>query len=623
MTRNMSFNLPRNVPQFDDQQRNLEDVYYSHTKRGGRELPMYKDKPFNWAGPSQSGPIWRKKRVFAGLILLVLGFLFWRNTERHKRPGRSKWAWKSKSGMNWESRAEEVKDAFDMSWNRYVKCAWGKDRFAPVSKKSERIGDAGMGLFTVGALDTLILMNKTAELSKARDWVATFLTGDQNVEVDIFEIGTKVLGGLLAANYLTTNSPAHGSDENDEHSGLGEDLYIEKATDLADRLLGGFDSPTKVPYPSVNLETRKGSGKIVSTGFAGNMQLELRDLTKNAGEIFFWNSAETVAEALASLSRSGLVISTLAPASRRLELSEPTIDGSTIGYYEAVLKQYLQTSKQESIYFDLWNEAMKTIKQKYIAYTRYTNLPVLATSPVKSDSDSVRMSEASCSLPGLIGLSLTSGRSILSARQAKSWSKEKEAELDFAKKLLKTCWAIHTSQPTGLSPIEVSILVRERATAEAEKEIPLATNREISAVVGAKAHHQAPATLESLYYLFTITGDETYRKWGWDLFTAYRNHTLGPSGEGFYGLDDVTMVPPKTADRLNDLWFSKTLKFFYLLFSDQHAVELDKVVFNSAGHILPRFKLQRNLKTGWRRKGTPVKEPGTGGDVDGQHSVQH
>ena len=509
-----------------------------------------------------------------------------------------------------------------MSWNRYVKYAWGKDRLAPISKESRRMGDAGMGLFTVGALDTLMLMNKTAGVSKARDWIATFLTGDQNVEVDIYEMGTKVLGGLLAANYLVTDGAAHSKDEDDGQSGLGEDLYIEKATDLADRLLGGFETPTRVPYPSVNLETRKGSGKMVATGCAGGMQLELRDLTKNAGETFFWKSAETVAEALASMARSGLVSAILGPASRRVELSEPVINGSTIGYYETILKQYLQTSKQEPIYLDLWNEAMTTIKQEYVAYTRYTNLPVIATSPVNSDYGSVRMSEASCSLPGLIGLSLTSGRSVLSARQSKAWSKEKEAEMEFAKGLLQTCWAIHTSQPTGLSPIEVSVLIREPVTAESDKEIPLATNMEISAVVGAEAHYQAPATLESLYYLYAITGNETYRKWGWDLFTAYRNHTLGASGEGFYGLDDVTIIPPKIADRLNDLWFSKTLKFFYLLFSDKHGVELDKVVFNPAGHILPRFKLRRGLKTGWRRKTAPAKGSKTGDDGDGPHNVQ-
>ena len=458
----MSFKLPRNVPEFDDHQRSLEDVYFSHTKRNGKDLPMYKDKPFNWSAPSQPTPPWRKKRVLLMLLLLVLGYLFWQNNNKNQKPGRSRWAWKSKSGIDWDRRAEEVKTAFDLSWNRYVKYGWGKDRFAPISKATQRIGDAGMGLFAVGVLDTLMIMNKTAELSKARDWVATFLTADQNVDVDTYEIMTKVVGGLLAANYLVETSEQE-TDDGEESHGLGEDLYIEKATDFADRLLAGFKSPTEIPFPTVNLDTRKGSGKIMLAGLAGAMQLESRDLTKNAGEAFFWQSAEVVAEALATLSRSGLVSSSLAPTSRRIELSETLINGQTIGYYEMLLKQHLQTSKQEPLYLELWNEALATIKQKYVAYTRYTNLPVIASVPYKADSDSVRMEEATCVLPGLIALSLTSGRTLLSARQLKSWTAEKDAELEFAKQLIKTCWTIYTSQPTGLAPTEVSVLEIGRA----------------------------------------------------------------------------------------------------------------------------------------------------------------
>ena len=616
----MSFKFPRNVPEFDDHQRSLEDVYFSHTKRDGRDLPMYKDKPFNWSPPRQSTPPWRKKRVLLIVVLLVFGYLFWQNNDKNQKSGRSKWAWKSKSGINWDARAEEVKTAFDLSWNRYVKYGWGKDRFAPISKATERIGDAGMGLFAVGVLDTLMIMNKTAELSKARDWVATFLTADQNVDVDAYEIMTKVVGGLLAANYLLEAPDQESEEEQDSH-GLGEDLYIEKAIDFADRILGGFKSPTDIPFQYVNLDTRKGSGKTTTSGNAGAMQLELRDLTKNAGEVFFWEAAETVAETLASLLQSGMVPSSLGSTSRRVELSETAVDGNSIGYYEILLKQYLQTSKQEPLYLELWNEALTTIKQRHIAYTRYTNLPVIASLPYKSDSDSVRMAEATCSLPGLIALSLTSGRKVFSLKKLSKWTPEQEAELDFAKQLIKTCWTVHTSQPTGLAPMEVSVLVHGDTPAEDSKEAPSITSKDITASQGAEGNFQAPATLESLYYMYTITGDETYRKWGWELFTAYRNHTLGASGEGFYGLDDVTIVPPKIANRFNDLWFSKSLKFFYLLFSDDNQIALDKVVFNPAGHVLPRFKLQRGLKTGWKRKSTGGAEAKS--FDSGEHNTQH
>ena len=47
---------------------------------------------------------------------------------------------------------------------------------------------------------------------------------------------------------------------------------------------------------------------------------------------------------------------------------------------------------------------------------------------------------------------------------------------------------------------------------------------------------------------------------------------------------------------------AETLKYFYLLFSPDHILPLDTIVFNTEAHIFPRFKLDRGLKTGWTRK---------------------
>ena len=47
---------------------------------------------------------------------------------------------------------------------------------------------------------------------------------------------------------------------------------------------------------------------------------------------------------------------------------------------------------------------------------------------------------------------------------------------------------------------------------------------------------------------------------------------------------------------------AETLKYFYLLFSPNHLLSIDKIVFNTEAHIFPRFKLARGLKTGWTRR---------------------
>ena len=174
----------------------------------------------------------------------------------------------------------------------------GYDEFKPVSKKGAQMIENGMGWIITDALDTLMLMNMTKELSHAREWVSTSLSYDQDHDVNTFETTIRMLGGLLAAHYLSTEFPdmapipvAQGSP--------GEDLYLEKATDLADRLLGAYESNSGVPYASVNLKTRKGipshaDSGASSTAEATSLQLEMKYLSKLTGEKLYWDKAEKV-----------------------------------------------------------------------------------------------------------------------------------------------------------------------------------------------------------------------------------------------------------------------------------------------------------------------------------------
>jgi hypothetical protein len=61
------------------------------------------------------------------------------------------------------------------------------------------------------------------------------LLWNQDKDVNLFECTIRVLGGLLSAHALT-----------------GDALYKDKATDLGDRLMYAFGSPSKVP-PSILL----------------------------------------------------------------------------------------------------------------------------------------------------------------------------------------------------------------------------------------------------------------------------------------------------------------------------------------------------------------------------------
>ena len=175
----------------------------------------------------------------------------------------------------------------------------GMDEYHPLTKKGKQMTPTGMGWIIVDALDTLMIMNLTSRLSHAREWISTSLNYNQDHEVNTFETTIRMLGGLLSAHYLSTEYPDMAPLAEDDPGKPGEDLYLEKAADLADRLLGAFDTNSGVPMASVNLQTLKGipshdDGGASSTAEAASLQLEFKYLAMLMGEKTYWEKVEKV-----------------------------------------------------------------------------------------------------------------------------------------------------------------------------------------------------------------------------------------------------------------------------------------------------------------------------------------
>jgi mannosyl-oligosaccharide alpha-1,2-mannosidase len=101
--------------------------------------------------------------------------------------------------------------------------------------------------------------------------------------VNLFETTIRVLGGLLSAYHLSGN----------------DQLYLEKATDLGDRLMGAFDSDSGIPYAGVVLSTgmaHKISFIQSSTAEVTTIQLEFKYLSHLTGDKKYWDKVENVME---------------------------------------------------------------------------------------------------------------------------------------------------------------------------------------------------------------------------------------------------------------------------------------------------------------------------------------
>ncbi|KAF2842928.1 glycoside hydrolase family 47 protein [Patellaria atrata CBS 101060] len=648
----MSFSVPRNAPNFDNPQRRFEDSAWGssgrsrfgeHGHNGGvtdrisgmfadkNGLPMYKDKPYNYATSSRRKmPLFRRKRTLGALLVFITAIAYWLglfsssqdSPDARAQAGRGLWnlfSGKKSSVVDWEERRERVKDAFKLSWSAYERNAWGYDEFSPISRRGNQMVDGGMGWIIVDALDTMILMNLTTELKHAREWMTTSLTYEKNHDVNTFETTIRMLGGLLSAHYLSTTFPNMAPMDFPEGSSA-EDLYLEKASDLADRLLGAYESTSGVPYASVNLKTMQGipshaDAGASSTAEATSLQLEMKYLSKLTGETHYWEKAENVMKVVDDNGAKDGLVPIFIYADKGTFRGENIRLGSRGDsyYVEYLIKQYLQTSKQEPVYLEMWEQALAGIRKHLITYSSPSNFTVLGERPSGLEKEiSPKMDHLVCFIPGTIALGVTGGLTVDEAKKSSSWGKKQEEELELAKELMKTCWGMYKVTATGLAAEITHFQLYEppRMMPEGALKSPQTLSstedaewRQDYIIKPADAHNlQRPETVESLFYMWRITGDDTYRQWGWEMFESFVMHTAVAEGSGFSSIGDVNKIPPPTRDNMESFWLAETLKYFYLLFGPNDVLPLDQIVLNTEAHPFPRFELGKLFKTGWKRK---------------------
>lgn len=97
-----------------------------------------------------------------------------------------------------------------------------------------------------------------------------------------------------------------------------------------------------------------------------------------------------------------------------------------------------------------------------------------------------------------------------------------------------------------------------------------------------------PELIESLYYMYHLTGDPKYQEWGWTIFQAFEKHTR--QADGYSSINDVRH-PDHVAplDKMESYFLAETLKYFYLLFDRVNPFAFDRWVFNTEAHPLPVY----------------------------------
>ncbi|XP_049907316.1 mannosidase, alpha, class 1B, member 1b [Epinephelus moara] len=451
----------------------------------------------------------------------------------------------NESEGNW---LEAVQQAFRHAWKGYKDFAWGHDELRPLSKSySEWFG---LGLTLIDALDTMWILGLKEEFEEARTWVATELTFNKNVDVNLFESTIRILGGLLSTYHLT-----------------GDTLFLDKAKDIGSRLMPAFNTPSKIPYSDVNIgkgtahPPRWTSDSTVAE--VTSIQLEFRELSRLTEEPQY---QAAVAEVMKQVHKLDGKLDGLVPMFINTNNGQFTHQGIyTLGaradsYYEYLLKQWIQGGKKEIQLLEDYLQAIEGVKKNLLQKSSPNGLTFVGE--LSHGQFSPKMDHLVCFLPGTLALGAHHG---LPADH-----------MELAKQLMETCYQMYVQMETGLSPEIVHFNMHQ------------GSNRDIDVKLADRHNLLRPETVESLFYLYRFTKDHKYQEWGWEILRNFNKYTKVPSG-GYTSINNVRDPDyPSPRDKMESFFLGETLKYLYLLFSDDHnLISLDQYVFNTEAHPLP------------------------------------
>ncbi|KAG4211052.1 hypothetical protein ERO13_A02G090500v2 [Gossypium hirsutum] len=437
-------------------------------------------------------------------------------------------------------RREKVKEAMVHAWSSYERYAWGNDELQPQSKDGVN-SFGGLGATLIDSLDTLYIMGLDEQFQRAREWVANSLDFNKDYDASVFETTIRVVGGLLSAYDLSRDN-----------------VFLEKARDIADRLLPAWDTTTGIPYNVINLA----HGNAHNPGWAGGQsiladsgteQLEFIALSQRTGDPKYQEKVEKVIVALnKTFPADGLLPIYINPETATGSYSTITFGAMGDSFYEYLLKAWIQGNKTSSLklYRDMWETSMKGLLS---LIRRSTPSSFAYICEKNGDSLTDKMDELACFAPGMLAL----GSSDYGPDEAKKF-------LSLAEELAWTCYSFYQSTPTKLAGENYFFNPGQDMT------------------VGTSWNILRPETVESLFYLWRLTGNKTYQEWGWNIFQAFEKNSRIESG--YVGLKDVNTGIKD--NKMQSFFLAETLKYLYLLFSPPTVIPLDEWVFNTEAHPL-------------------------------------
>jgi mannosyl-oligosaccharide alpha-1,2-mannosidase len=226
--------------------------------------------------------------------------------------------------------------------------------------------------------------------------------------------------------------------------------------------------------------------------------------------------------------------------------SDYTLGALADSFYEYLLKIWALDGQMKPEFYNHWKTSEHAILKHLLKVENGHTF--LASGHLEHLSSS--QEHLTCFAGGLFGLS------------AKYAEKEESVKLlDIAERLTETCYRTYEKQRIGLAAEETSMKTMRAVQTK---------------------YILRPEVVESLFYMWRLTHKRKYRVWGAKIALAIELNCRTESG--YVGLKDVEDLSAGYVDKQESFFLSETLKYLYLLFSEDSLISLDEYIFSTEAH---------------------------------------
>ncbi|KAJ1110562.1 hypothetical protein NDU88_007912 [Pleurodeles waltl] len=461
---------------------------------------------------------------------------------------------------------EQARGMFTFGYDNYMRHGFPQDELNPVlcggrgpdteNPSNLNINDVlgNYSLTLIDALDTLAVMGNSSEFQKAVKLVIETVSFDKDSTVQVFEATIRILGSLLSAHIIITDSrqPFGNMTIKDYDNEL-----LHMAHDLAVRLLPAFENTkTGMPYPRVNLKTGvpPDSNNETCTAGAGSLLVEFGILSRLLGDSTFEWVARRAVRALWSLrsNDTGLLGNVVNIQTGHWVGKQSGLGAGLDSFYEYLLKSYILFGEKEDL--EMFNDAYKSIQ-----------------SHMRRGRESCNEGEGDP--PLYVNVNMFSGQLM------NTWIDSLQAffpGLQVLKGDIEDAICLHA--------FYYAIWKRYGA-------LPERYNWQLQAPDVA-FYPLRPELVESTYLLYQATKNPFYLHVGVDILQSLEKHTKVKCG--YATLHHV--IDKTIEDRMESFFLSETCKYLYLLFDEENPVHKsgNKYLFTTEGHIVPLDKRLRD-----------------------------